>query len=374
MKISKHLTGFAVILLAAMALLVSLGTGKALALKLYISEAGGAGNSVKVVDLDLVNQTGVVDYFVKPPDNGGLSGPRGILFNGGNLLVANQNTGLQIPIPGEILSFDGTFGAFLGAFVAASDKKNAPFAPRGIILGNQTDAAFLYVASIVSSQGRSLGSVNTYDANGKLLAELEAKGFPNKEFHPRGVVFGPDGLLYVSLRTIQGKYKGADPGGWVLRFNPDGSFKDVFIADPGGMGQLNRPEGLVFGPDGNLYITSFPFPSYPDDTSSIRIYNPDGTFLKKIDLGQFDQDPNIPAFAIALLFGPDGNLFVPIYNTPNLSASKGQLRSYDINDLNNIVETVYTLSSPNPDLQPDPLLAPWYLTFETTDPHTLAFE
>ena len=35
----------------------------------------------------------------------------------------------------------------------------------------------------------------------------------------------------------------------MLRFNADGTFADVFVEDAGGFGQLNRPEGLVFGPE-----------------------------------------------------------------------------------------------------------------------------
>jgi hypothetical protein len=155
------------------------------------------------------------------PGSDGLNGPRGILFNEGGFLVANQNANL--PIPGEILSYSGT-GTFLKAFVASSDK-NAPFAPRGIILRKQSDGPFRYVANI-SGNGSSLGRVNTYDAKGNFLAELKAPGFPSKEYHSRGIVFGPDGLLYVATRTL----KIPQLGGWVLRFNPDGSFVDVFIA------------------------------------------------------------------------------------------------------------------------------------------------
>jgi sugar lactone lactonase YvrE len=160
------------------------------------------------------------------------------------------------------------------------------------------------------------------------------------------VVFGPDDKLYVSSLRDSGV------GGWVLRFNPDGSFVDSFIADTGGIDQLNRPEGLVFGPDGNLYITSFRFNS--NDTDSIRIYNSDGHHLKDIDLYQVGENR---VYAQALLFGPDGKLFVPISNT-------GELRSYDIN---NYAKTDYTLDGANQ------LLNPWYLTFENTDPHTLNY-
>ncbi len=96
-------------------------------------------------------------------------------------------------------------------------------------------------------------------------------------------------------------------GGHVLRFNPDGSFKNVFISDNGGVGNLNRPEGLVFDPDGNLYITSFPADT--TDTDSIRIYSANGDFLRKIDLDIVGQPR---AYAQAIIFGPNRHLFVPI--------------------------------------------------------------
>jgi DNA-binding beta-propeller fold protein YncE len=67
-------------------------------------------------------------------------------------------------------------------------------------------------------------------------------------------VIGPgDGYLYVSNYPNLATGLGGD----VLRFTAGGDFVDVFIHDDGGVGHLNRPEGLVFGPDGSLYITSF---------------------------------------------------------------------------------------------------------------------
>jgi hypothetical protein len=175
---------------------------------------------------------------------------------------------------------------------------------------------------------------------------------PQEQFHPRGVVFGPDGLLYISNVPNPPQPVGTGLGGQVLRYDPDTGAFDIFVNDTGGTGLLNRPEGLVFGPDGKLYITIFRANS--NDTDSIRIYNADGSFASKIDLYTVG-DPR--AYAQALLFGPSGNLFVPI-------TSIGEVRRYDIS---NSSYTRFVQAG-------GPLGSGWYLTFGKTDPTTLEYQ
>jgi hypothetical protein len=306
---------------------------------LYIGDQGD--NTVKQFDAKSGN---FIDNFVSS-GSGGLDGPNGILFEkNGNLLVANQNIGL--PTPGDILRYNGKTGVFETALVNYTDK-NAPYAPNGIIVKDSK----LYVADL-GNVGIP-GNVSVYnESNGMFLGNLTQNVIQPINYHPRGILFGPDGYLYVSVRDIPSVL-----GGHVLRFNSDGSFKDVFIADDGGVDKLNRPIGLVFGPDGNLYITSYR--ADPTDTDSIRIYSKVGVFQRKIDLDAAGVTDANRTYASAILFGPDGRLFAPISNVLN----HGEVRRYNVND-----GTYDSFIKAGGELQ-----YPWFLTFGKTNPTTLVY-
>lgn len=307
---------------------------------LYIGDRGD--DTVKRFDAKSGN---FFDTFVSS-NSGGLYGPGGILFDkDGYLLVSNQN--VNQPISGDILQYNGKTGVFEKELVPSTDK-NAPFAPRGIILKDSK----LYVANIEPTGAGGPGGVLSYNIkNGKFLGDFDPNVFVDPYSHPRGIVVGPDGKFYVSVFSFDGT------GGQVLRFKSNGKFDKVFIADNGGVGQLNRPEGLVFGPDGNLYVTSFRADT--TDTDSIRIYSAKGVFLKKIDLDVAESAGGSRAFAQALLFGPNGRLFVPITNT-------GEVRRY------NVVDGSYDIFIKS-NANGGELIAPWYLTFGKTDPTTLDY-
>jgi hypothetical protein len=299
-------------------------------------------------------------------ESGGLHGPRGLIFDDSALLVANQNQ--DLPLNGSVLSYDGTTGAFTNALLPDTDA-HAPFAPRGMILWDHT---ILFVADLGGDPGTP-GKLLTFATDGSFLADrtpdpaTEFPGAFSGEFRPRGLVIGPDGLLYVSSASNIA----SGLGGHVLRFDPaTGQFIDVFIASTGGVAcdcvnELNRPEGIVFGPDGNLYMAGFRADA--TDNDRILIFQgpaaaDPGAYVGRIDLDVAGQDRE---FAQALLFGPGGRLFVPISGI--FGPDAGAVRRYDV------TTKQFDVFVP-PHAQGGPLGAPWYLTFGKTDPATLEYQ
>jgi hypothetical protein len=208
----------------------------------------------------------------------------------------------------------------------------------------------LYVGNIADAVNPQIipGEVDRYDANsGKFLGKLVPANFPGP-FEPRGVVFGPDGGLYVS------SFDATTPAvGYVVRFDLESGASQI-IASNSSVHDLHRPEGLAFGPDGKLYVTSFRADG--NDIDRILVLDPTtGAEVKSIALDAVGQPR---AFAEAILFGPGGKLFAPITST-------GAVRSYDVSDEN--FGSFVNFESPGT------LGFPWYLTFGQTDPATLAY-
>ncbi|MCP3905792.1 MAG: DUF11 domain-containing protein [Planctomycetes bacterium] len=104
---------------------------------------------------------------------------------------------------------------------------------------------------------------------------------------PQGIRFGPDGdLLVASFVTNE-----------VLRYDGDtGAFIDAFVSAMSG--GLDAPVSLAFGPDANLYVAS---------SASNEVLRYDGTTGAFIDA--FTAGGGL-ASPTGLTFGPDGSLYV----------------------------------------------------------------
>ena len=197
---------------------------------------------------------------------------------------------------------------------------------------------------------------------GQFLGDLDFSSFINDaklttgEFRPRGLVFGPDGLLYVSV------FSETNPSfGFVLSKNlVTGEVRVVasYLASGTCLRHLH-PRGPGLGPDGRLYVTSFRADA--TDIDRILIFTlPSGVCVDEIDLYRIDQ---ARAFAQALLFGPGGSLFVPISGG---GPDTGAVRRYD-------VKTKTFTNFVAPATRGGPLGSGWYLTFGNTNPTTLAY-
>jgi len=184
------------------------------------------------------------------------------------------------PGVGAISRFDGLTGEYRGDFVPAGSGGIVHpvahvFGPGGRG-GKRLD---LYVAE------RSSASILRYDGEtGEFLGAFVASGSGGLEF-PLGLVFGPDGDLYVA--------DGGATAPAVLRFEgpasrSPGAFLGEFV--PPGSGGLLQPWALLFGPDANgdgcqdLYVTSCLVNPHSyiteQGTSSVKLYDGvDGDYI-----------------------------------------------------------------------------------------------
>jgi hypothetical protein len=227
-----------------------------------------------------------VDTFV-PPRSGGLAQPCGLVFGPDhNLYVSSgifSGRGHR-----AVLRYDGTAGAFLDDF--ADD--NQLTSPRMVLFGPDGN---LYV----DDGNQHPGTVLRYNGiTGAFMDDFVPTGSGGLS-HPTGMVFGPDGQgdgkldLYVSSAGTNS----------ILRYDgTTGAFLGAFV--PSGSGGLDHPRGLVIGPDGNLYVVSG---TLTGGDAVLRFQGPTGpapgaflgTFVAVGSGGLVSADT-------ALLFGPDG--------------------------------------------------------------------
>jgi len=140
---------------------------------------------------------------------------------------------------------------------------------------------------LVSSAGND--QVLAYNQDGTFAGTF-ASG--NGLDSPLDVVFGPDGNFYVTSFNTNS----------ILRYNGQtGAFMNTFATN------LNGPHAAIFGPDGNLYVASI-------FSASILRFNgvtgaSIGTFVPNGSGGLFEPR--------TMIFGPDGNLYVGSGNSPS---------------------------------------------------------
>lgn len=199
--------------------------------------------------------------------------------------------------PGSVQRYNGTTGVSLGTFVSGGSLHG----PVGVVFGPD---GTLYISSIDN------GEVQRYSGTtGAFLGTIATVPFgvdPTFGFAlgPLGLAFGPDGNLYV----------GNDFTNDVQRYSgTTGAFLGTFVS-----AGLDSPTGLTFGPDGNLYVSSF-------NTNIVQRYNGRTGAL----MGTFASDGLDGPEQLA--FGPDDNLYVASFNSNSVQRYNGTTGAFQRN-------------------------------------------
>jgi streptogramin lyase len=154
----------------------------------------------------------------------------------------------------------------------------------------------------VGSRGVSNSVLRYNEVTGDFLDAFVSSGSGMLD-NPRGLIFGHDGNLYVSSFNTNSVMRYDGTTGAPL---PAPGQTDAFFV-PSGSGGLQNPTGLILGRDGNLYVSS-------NANSSVLRYN--GTTGDFLDAFVPEGNGGLD-HPFALVFGPDGNLYV-ISHGPNI--------------------------------------------------------
>ncbi len=250
------------------------------------------------------------------------------------------------------------------------DPGPADFTPQGVAV--RTDGS-VFVASQSSGIG---GVVEQFDANGTFVGDFVA--FDSGGLRtPTGMIFGPDGNLYVSdfQNDTVSEYNGTT-GAFIaslfptntlngpegLGFGPDG---DLYIVDGSGIQKwdgttlstfvlfANALAGayydLTFGPNGDIYATN----STP---GVVEVFDSSGNFLMSFDGGRLSGP-------VGLRFGSDGNLYVAGSDTGGSTGPA--IMEFDTSG--NFVQDFVTYNGK------DTFQNPQFLAFQTPEPSTFMF-
>jgi DNA-binding beta-propeller fold protein YncE len=257
-----------------------------------------------------------------------------------------------------VLRYDGDTGSFLDEFVHSGEVPQ----PTGIIFGPDGN---LYVGDQVGPRN---GRITRFDgATGAYLDDFVPGG--SGLGHPLALTFGPSerGPDHLDLYVAEEKF------GRILRYDgATGAFLGAFVS--GASVGLGTPAGLTFGPDGTLYVADGGF--FGSTPAVLRFQGPAGPTP-----GAFI-DAFVPAGSggllqpFGVLFGPDHNgdgqqdLYVTSaeVNDASFSNSKPHTSSVKVYDG---VTGAYL--SDFVAIDSGGLNTPTLMTFTETDPVTLAY-
>lgn len=179
----------------------------------------------------------------------------------------------------QILRYNGKTGEFIDVFAqeGINGSSGLAFSP---------DGKFLYVSSYGLDETLNYGinQVLKYDGVTGDFLGIFAQGENTNNGRAEHLLFGPDGNLYVSNLDL-----GNQNVGQVLRYKPDGTFLDIFVS--GLMGAV----GLRFGPDGNFYVSNV-------FANEVRKYTPQGQSLGVF--GEANQEDSGLNWSAGLVFSP----------------------------------------------------------------------
>jgi glucose/arabinose dehydrogenase len=215
--------------------------------RVYVTATQGAFPNGQVLRFN--GTTGAyIDRFVAL-GSGGLANPNGITFGPSNDLFVTDSSNSAVR----------RYAAATGAPVGTNGEFVTP-GSGGLSLPYDvawnSGQTFFFVSSLVTDQ------VLRYNSNGTFNNAFITGSTISS---PNGIVFGPDGNLYVSMSD------GANADR-INRYNgTTGAFIDTFVS--AGSGSLDGPGGLAFGPDGNLYVAS------QNNNSILRYNGSTGAFI-----------------------------------------------------------------------------------------------